>query len=221
MSLDIEEKKARKRERDKAYRLANREKLVKGMRERYQRSKQEYAEKGSIYRKENRSIIAERRREYYLANKVKHAASSTAWYKANKAKVAAQRRADYQANRDEKLAFGREYYKLNKKKVAERSREKVARRYGLDRVLYDELISSSGFRCNVCQTDKPGGPNHKFNIDHCHQTGKIRGVLCTGCNTAIGRLGDTIEGLMRAVEYLKNPPMAEAIKRIFEDGLLV
>ena len=40
-------------------------------------------------------------------------------------------------------------------------------------------------------------------IDHIHGTKHIRGLLCVGCNTAIGKLGDALEGVMRAVDYLK------------------
>lgn len=40
------------------------------------------------------------------------------------------------------------------------------------------------------------------NIDHCHETGKIRGVLCVSCNSGIGSLGDTTKGVKQALEYL-------------------
>ena len=40
-------------------------------------------------------------------------------------------------------------------------------------------------------------------LDHDHETGKFRGWICAKCNLGLGRLGDTIESLMRAVEYLK------------------
>lgn len=40
-------------------------------------------------------------------------------------------------------------------------------------------------------------------IDHDHETGKFRGWLCVCCNSGIGKLGDTLQGLMNAVEYLK------------------
>jgi hypothetical protein len=40
-------------------------------------------------------------------------------------------------------------------------------------------------------------------LDHNHETGKFRGWLCDNCNTGIGKLGDTVEGLERAIAYLK------------------
>lgn len=39
-------------------------------------------------------------------------------------------------------------------------------------------------------------------IDHCHQTNRVRGLLCYKCNTALGKLGDNIEGLTKAIKYL-------------------
>ena len=45
--------------------------------------------------------------------------------------------------------------------------------------------------------------NNPFQIDHCHTTGNLRGVLCWNCNSGIGKLGDTYESVLRAVEYLK------------------
>lgn len=50
--------------------------------------------------------------------------------------------------------------------------------------------------CDLCREVKV------LVCDHDHSTGHIRGWLCTGCNTALGRLGDTVEGLQRAVDYL-------------------
>jgi len=40
-------------------------------------------------------------------------------------------------------------------------------------------------------------------LDHDHRTGKFRGWLCHDCNTSIGKLGDTFDGVMRAADYLK------------------
>jgi hypothetical protein len=40
-------------------------------------------------------------------------------------------------------------------------------------------------------------------IDHCHDTNRVRGVLCRGCNRSIGQLGDTHEAIQRAADYLK------------------
>jgi hypothetical protein len=51
--------------------------------------------------------------------------------------------------------------------------------------------------CDCCKK-----PTQKFHLDHDHNTGKFRGWLCVNCNLAIGKLGDTLEGVMNAVKYL-------------------
>jgi len=52
-----------------------------------------------------------------------------------------------------------------------------------------------------------GGPgvsgSNTRQLDHCHSTGVVRGVLCWDCNVGIGKLGDTKEGVQRALDYLK------------------
>lgn len=53
--------------------------------------------------------------------------------------------------------------------------------------------------CPIC--NKKFGKKH---IDHCHSTGKIRGVICPSCNTALGKFQDNIEILKKAIEYLDN-----------------
>lgn len=56
-------------------------------------------------------------------------------------------------------------------------------------------------------------------VDHCHETGKVRGILCPGCNLGLGKLGDNVEGLQRALDYLRGgQPMTpkEIVREIFK-----
>lgn len=76
----------------------------------------------------------------------------------------------------------------------------AAPRHGLTAKEHEQLWESQDKRCAIC------GKN-LFSlgsgvIDHDHVTGHVRGILCAGCNTAIGQLGDSAELLMRAVHYL-------------------
>lgn len=54
--------------------------------------------------------------------------------------------------------------------------------------------------CEICER-RPS--TNKLAIDHCHTTGAFRGWLCFRCNTALGKLGDNIEGLEKAVAYMR------------------
>ena len=55
-----------------------------------------------------------------------------------------------------------------------------------------------GTPCECC-----GDSTSVLNWDHDHETGKHRGWICSNCNTGIGKLGDNLEGVTKAVEYLK------------------
>ena len=57
--------------------------------------------------------------------------------------------------------------------------------------------------CECCGQPPKGGRGKYVVLDHCHAHGTFRGWLCWHCNTGIGKLGDNVEGLMRAVEYLR------------------
>lgn len=68
---------------------------------------------------------------------------------------------------------------------------------------FDDLLAAQNGKCACCFTSEPGGSHGIFNVDHNHETGQIRGLLCWDCNVAIGKLGDTLEGVERAVAYMR------------------
>jgi hypothetical protein len=80
-----------------------------------------------------------------------------------------------------------------------RTRTTCAECYNIDRGYRRsmDLIHTKPLGCEICKTERELFP------DHCHDTKKHRGWLCVRCNTAIGQLGDTIPGIMRAINYLK------------------
>jgi hypothetical protein len=82
-------------------------------------------------------------------------------------------------------------------------------KYGIDLEEYDNILKSQGGRCGICETTENTsayGVNNSsaFSVDHCHKTGKVRGLLCNQCNRGIGMLGDTVESLEKALKYLKD-----------------
>lgn len=102
----------------------------------------------------------------------------------------------YADNRDYYLEKSAAYYKRNRQRLLD---YQFQRKYGATRA---ELLATYGKQCACCgTTEEP--PNRGWHIDHDHTTGKIRGVLCIRCNTGIGKLGDSIEGLERALAYLQ------------------
>lgn len=72
--------------------------------------------------------------------------------------------------------------------------------YGLDRESYDILLDKSQGVCDICKT--PCKTNKNLTIDHCHTTGKVRGLLCNVCNRALGLFKDRVDLLKSAIDYL-------------------
>lgn len=77
--------------------------------------------------------------------------------------------------------------------------EKIkARRHGLTMVEYNQLVDQKNGKCWICDEV----PTGYLNVDHDHVTGKVRGMLCLGCNTALGSLKDRVDLLEKAIKYL-------------------
>jgi uncharacterized protein YlaI len=68
-----------------------------------------------------------------------------------------------------------------------------------------KLFKKQGSKCEICRRKLSWGTKH---VDHDHLTNRLRGFLCSDCNTSLGKLGDTLEGVMRAVKYLQFPPLS-------------
>jgi Recombination endonuclease VII len=64
------------------------------------------------------------------------------------------------------------------------------------------LYDSQGGKCAVCRHDIPP-TTHRSHIDHCHDTGKVRGILCLNCNTGIGRFKESEAVMLAAIAYLR------------------
>jgi len=80
----------------------------------------------------------------------------------------------------------------------------IRRQYGISMQEFEELLEFQNHECAIC--NKPIEKlSRRMNIDHDHNTNEVRGLLCSGCNTGLGHLGDSIEGLKRALQYLENP----------------
>jgi hypothetical protein len=85
-------------------------------------------------------------------------------------------------------------------------------RFGLSPSDYDFLLKLQGYNCAIC--DNPLKlKQYKFAVDHCHDSDDVRGILCVRCNTALGSFDDDPDMILRAAEYLNNPPALGRVKR--------
>lgn len=74
--------------------------------------------------------------------------------------------------------------------------------YGITYDEYIEMHNKQNGKCAICKMDEKE-LNTKLSIDHCHSTGKVRGLLCHNCNHALGKFKENIEIVSSALMYLK------------------
>jgi hypothetical protein len=105
------------------------------------------------------------------------------------------------ANGARKKSYSREYYKKNREMFLE-AQLKLA--YGITRADWNALHEKQGGRCALCSgLGHTGGRSAKLYVDHCHDTGRVRGLVCHRCNLGLGALGDNEAGLTRALAYVR------------------
>jgi hypothetical protein len=130
-----------------------------------------------------------------------------AWYAANKEKQREYMRA-YRAANPERFAAYEEKHNAKKKqrrranpaaRAAAARTERLKARYGLTPEQVTAMVEAQGFRCAACPRDVTNVPC----VDHCHTTGKVRGILCRKCNIALGHADDNPQTLRALADYLE------------------
>ena len=85
-------------------------------------------------------------------------------------------------------------------------------RYGITAPIADGLLTKNKGECKICSMKiffgtsghQSGLKKHSAVVDHCHNTGKVRGVICWDCNKGLGNFEDNEEYLNNAIKYLKD-----------------
>jgi hypothetical protein len=77
------------------------------------------------------------------------------------------------------------------------------KRYGISLEDYNQILETQNGVCSICATDEPGGLHKKFQVDHDHSTGEVRGLLCCKCNRGLGYFSDNPLTLAKASSYLR------------------
>jgi len=78
----------------------------------------------------------------------------------------------------------------------------LRRKYGWTVADFQTQLEIQGGACAVCRVPTPG-EGHYWHVDHDHQTGKVRGILCQHCNLGVGNAGDDPERLRAMASYLR------------------
>jgi hypothetical protein len=76
--------------------------------------------------------------------------------------------------------------------------------YGLSEEEYKNILDGQGGSCAICGENIHLEENNgkRSAIDHCHNSGEVRGILCSNCNRGIGFLGDNSKVVKKALDYL-------------------
>jgi len=132
-------------------------------------------------------------------------AENKKWRDSNRGKVSQIKKnyafRNWEAIREHQKKY-REKHKVEMREY--RRRWNLAKRYGITIDEFTEILDSQGGICAVC-----GKGAKRQVVDHDHSDGQVRGILCVRCNVCIGGLGDTLEGLMKAVRYLEKANAAK------------
>jgi Autographiviridae endonuclease VII len=133
----------------------------------------------------------------------------------------ARRRAWYADNREREVARVREWQQANRERVNENQRRLNARperrrkqrdayyrrTFGISADEFDALRDKQGGGCAIC--GKRPQRVASLHLDHCHDSGEIRGILCLSCNQGLGKFREDAELLDAAARYLRHGVTAE------------
>lgn len=130
-------------------------------------------------------------------------------------------------NQSDDLAYQKSYYARNRERILARAKARWAamparerkeanayasfmakenkywvKRYGLEPEQYNAMAIDRGPNCPICKYES------KPVVDHCHETGFVRGLICRGCNTALGLVRDDPRILRALADYLEKSAKA-------------
>lgn len=103
-----------------------------------------------------------------------------------------------------RAAYRREYARDYPQIAREQQRKtKMKQNYGLTPEAYEAMLAGQGGGCAICGFPPPEDRRLFLDIDHDHETGAVRGLLCNRCNTMLGQSRDNPERLEAGAEYLR------------------
>lgn len=139
------------------------------------------------------------RQKYYNSNRNRILAHSKEYEKKNKSRIQIRKKLYYENNLDK----FKDRHKKNRIKINEGSRNRRLKyAYGISPNQYKILFDLQEGKCAICGKSDLG-KRKNLSIDHDHKTNKVRGLLCTKCNSLLGFAEDDIDKLMKAIKYLE------------------
>lgn len=105
-------------------------------------------------------------------------------------------------HREKAKAYSKEYLKRKPPPPDEVRRRKLKHKYGITLADYDFIFEQQEGRCKTCGRHQVEF-SKRLAVDHCHTTGKIRGLLCDQCNQALGLVKEKVNTLEQMIAYIK------------------
>lgn len=164
-------------------------------------------QKDSSISPDKRTAKNEVNRRYYARHRERLAEEKRQYRKDNPDKISAVKRRYYARNRKLVIESVKLYNEQNpeKRKASDLKTKRgrnLKRLYGIGIDRYAAMFEAQGGCCAICLTHQ-SKLKRKLHVDHDHATGKVRGLLCQLCNTALGLARDDINILKAAISYLE------------------
>lgn len=149
----------------------------------------------------NSQTIRERNRDYmrrWRENNPEKARESSRRCREKNPEKARENERRWRANNLEKARAAKRNWRANN---PERMRENDLRhKYGITLAEFEALNQKQNGLCGICH--KTCSKNKILSVDHCHKTGRVRGLLCSKCNKGLGLFNDDFSLLIRAANHI-------------------
>jgi hypothetical protein len=99
-------------------------------------------------------------------------------------------------------SMGKYFEQQGKEKQKKRSFKALMASYGITEEIYEQERVNQNYCCKLCGAHENSQPHGRLHVDHCHETGLYRGLLCNLCNVGLGAFKDNTDALQKAIGYL-------------------
>ena len=166
--------------------MTNKQREVKNTRQReYNKThREEKRQKAKVYYHKNKETLNLKAAIRRFKTKERDLEYAKEYRKKNRIELNNKQKARYELNPSERMTYNR----LHK--------------YGVTQETYSKLLEAQQGRCAICGGSPSNTRNNCLHVDHDHETGAIRGLLCNNCNLMLGHARDKAENLRLAADYL-------------------
>jgi hypothetical protein len=191
--------KEQKKQQAHKYYLENKQKILDYSHKYYSENKEHIKERTSKWSKNNSDKVRKAQRENYIKNREHIRKRKNDYRHKHREEINAKSREKYSQKTSNKQEYGREYRRKNRE-----HRKDIALKYsfGISLEEYNKIFDRQEGKCAICGIPR-NETNKDFAVDHNHETGEIRGLLCLYCNRMLGDAKDKVETLRKGIEYLE------------------